>query len=130
MATKYSLLTKALAVLLVLSIAAGCVLAALQTPRMLVAPALFAVFLLLFWWLVGQWQQDVSNKKIPLAPVANYFMMWKMAKMFVCVVGLFIYIKFNKDQFLPPFLILFAVYYIEFMLLEIVTLRDFQRINS
>ncbi|GHU95779.1 hypothetical protein FACS1894156_5930 [Bacteroidia bacterium] len=89
-----------------------------------------SLIIVVFWWLVGQWQQDVSNKKIPLAPVANYFMMWKMAKMFVCVVGLFIYIKFNKDQFLPPFLILFAVYYIEFMLLEIVTLRDFQRINS
>jgi hypothetical protein len=91
-----------------------------------IIPAVFLAFLLLFTLLSARWEKKLADDSVSLPQVFNYFLMWKMSKMLVGVVLVFCCQTFERMEF-RVFLILFALFYIVFMVLETFALRGIER---
>jgi hypothetical protein len=72
-------------------------------------------------------RRKLLAKTISAAQATNYFMWWTMGKLFASMVILFIYIRLSSH--LMPFLPVFAALYVEFLLYEVLSVRELNKID-
>ncbi|MDR2801734.1 MAG: hypothetical protein LBB31_00775 [Prevotellaceae bacterium] len=90
-------------------------------------PALFLLFLLIFAGLSQRWEKKLLENSATPAHVSNYFLMWKMSKLVIALALFFVcYLTLDAPVF-RAFLILFLLFYLVFMGLEIAVLRSIER---
>jgi uncharacterized protein YacL len=91
-------------------------------------PALFLIFLLAFAWFTSRWEKKLRKGSATPAHVSNYFLMWKMGKLVVALLLFFFYYLTALDaSIFRAFLILFLLFYVVFMGLEVFVLRSIER---
>lgn len=90
-------------------------------------PVLFLVFLLAFAGLTRRWEKKLREGSVLSAQVGNYFLIWKMSKLVIALLLFFIcYLTLDASVF-RAFLILFLLFYLVFMGLEVFVLRSIER---
>ncbi|MDR2358725.1 MAG: hypothetical protein LBD87_02835 [Prevotellaceae bacterium] len=90
-------------------------------------PALFLVFLLAFAGLTRQWKKKLREGGVMPAQVSNYFLIWKMSKLVVALLLFFVCFLTLDASVFRVFLILFLLFYLVFMGLEVFVLRSIER---
>ncbi|MDR0694380.1 MAG: hypothetical protein LBF81_03665 [Prevotellaceae bacterium] len=90
-------------------------------------PVLFLIFLLAFAGLTRQWEKKLREGSVMPAQVNNYFLIWKMSKLVIALLLFFVCYLVLDASIFRAILILFLLFYLVFMGLEVLVLRGIGR---
>ena len=89
-------------------------------------PAMYFVFGVVFFLLMSGWERRIMKGEMPHAKLTNNYMVWKIAKMVLCLVGILLYRRFIGIQF-TPFLITFFIFYLALLASESFVFMNFEK---